>query len=205
MKLLIIMFAVIASAKTFTIENYGTFTLPKGSERPSDALIEEFNAYDHQRLVELSNMLLNGILDTSLSPDSMAKEFVKTSGLDWVKVSVIDTVDRFLGFYRPSDSTLVLCERIENKELFVYVLYHELAHAIQSENGFMTYGRKTVIVNELFADYIASIHTGYCKYRQDSQTLSVYIDTFWETQERLINQRIVIWILYMSITKLLEE
>lgn len=148
-------------------------------------LIEEYSDYDVAHLEKMADSLLNGTVDTSLSIPDMLKLFIKTSRIaPNVKVRVDSTCRGTLGFYRAKDSSVVISNKITLKSTALYTLIHELAHSIQFNYGIYTCistdkglftSSQAIIVNEIYADYIAVRFGCSPTVRQDPFILSRYI------------------------------
>ena len=184
--------ALTAFSATVNVSGYGSVRVE--SKEAVKGHVREFNRYDRSKLLKLAEDKLDGIIDTTLATKDMIKLFVNTSkcGKD-VKLAFNKTPPHIGGFYRPADSLLVVStDCLKDKELALYVVVHELTHSLQMNNQFYTFGRKSVIVNELFADYVASIYAdnvyGRVKYRQTVLTLGRYLDGFFESPNRMASK-----------------
>lgn len=195
------------AARSVRIDGYGRLSgLTRVEQEAVDDYVGDFNDYDHERLAELYDSLVDGILDTTLSPAAMIGQYIETSVIsEHIDFRVDFTPPGVLGYYRPSDSSIVLSNTITNKQFALYVVMHELTHAVQFFNGYYSYGRKTVIINELFADYIASTNSSSI-YRQPPYLLSnLYLDWRYEIAERADTQVRVIRIFFDEVTELIGE
>jgi hypothetical protein len=148
-------------------------------------LLKEFNNYDVKRLEHLTDSLLVGEIDTTLDMVEMVEHFINTSLVaDKVTFRVDSTSLFIVAYFRPRDNSIVLSSRVKDKNLAMCAIIHELTHYVQFENDYYTYGRKTIIVNELFADHIAIkrllklFGANFCEtVRQDKNILMRYVDS----------------------------
>ena len=124
-------------------------------------------------------------MDTSLSAQEMVDHYVETADM-LIEVFIAPTNGPG-GYYNTEKNHIVISNEIKDKRLVSYILIHELTHAIQQAFNLVTYGRKSVIINELMADHIALAKTGL-DMRQGIDVLSQYLDIKYLTEESFMVQ-----------------
>jgi len=201
-----LLLVVTVFSRSIQVVGYGKVKIPNTTiEIIITPLAMEYNGYDIDKLEILADSLLNGVIDTSLSTEEMTKLFLKTSRIGKVvKLSFGETKKGILGYYRRSDSTIKVSSAIQSKVLAISVVVHELTHSIQHNHQFYTYGRKTVIVNELFADYVAVKLTN-SGYRQSIKLLATYLDKTYLPVGVLHSKTIIMNVLYVSVSNRIKD
>lgn len=206
---LLLLFAVLvmAFAGPVYVEDYGFVRVENRSN--TQEFTRLFNRYQERRLTRLVDRWMDGEVDTTLSTADMLHRFVSTSTIgNNVKLEIIPTPKGTGGYYKPADSTIVIAPGL-GKHLSLYILLHELTHAIQYQFDIATVSREGRIVDEIFADIQAvrmvREHFGETPILQPWHVLMWYLDPY-DSEETLEDHLLLLMVFSIAqYNKLAED